>query len=89
VSDRLGRIFGPDTLELLGDFVGERVGEVLDRRETDRRWLTPEEAGVYLGVSAGAIRKRITRGKIRYTRIGRRLLVDRHALDVELERDVR
>ena len=87
--DRLARIFGPDTLEPLGTFVGERVEEVLARRDHERRWLTPEEAAVYLGVSAGAIRKRIARGKIRYTRIGRRLLVDRYALDVELERELR
>jgi excisionase family DNA binding protein len=87
--ERLGRILGPDLLELLGTFIGERVEEVLLRRDHERRWLTPEEAAAYLGVSAGAIRKRIARGKIRYTRMGRRLLVDRRALDVELERDIR
>jgi excisionase family DNA binding protein len=87
--DRLARIFGPDLLELLGTFVGERVEEVLAHRESERRWLTPEEAAAYLGISASAVRMRIARGSLRYSRIGRRLLVDRHALDVELERELR
>jgi excisionase family DNA binding protein len=87
--DRLARIFGPDTLELLGAFVREEVEAVFAQRETERRWLPPDEAAAYLGVSAGAIRKRIARGKVRYTRIGRRLLIDRHALDTELERELR
>jgi excisionase family DNA binding protein len=87
--DRLGRILGPDTLELLEAFIEERVEEVIARRETERRWLTPTEAAAYLGVSAAAIRMRIARGSLRYTRIGRRLLVDRRALDTELEQELR
>jgi excisionase family DNA binding protein len=76
-------------LELLGTFVGERVEEVLARRDHERRWQTPEEVAADLGISADAIRKRIARGSIRYSRIGRRLLVDRRALDAELERELR
>jgi excisionase family DNA binding protein len=58
-------------------------------REPDKRWLTAREAGTYLGTSRRAIymrvkRKRIPPGAVRY--IGRRLMVDRLALDRALER---
>ena len=88
-TERLARVFGPDLLELLQSFVGQEIEDALRRRDADRRWMTPEDAAAYLGVSPGAIRKRIARGTLRYSRIGRRLLVDRHALDAELERELR
>jgi excisionase family DNA binding protein len=87
--DRLARFLGPDLLELLSAYLREEIDQALRRRESERRWLTAEEAADYLGVSAGAIRKRIARGSLRYSRMGRRLLVDRHALDAELERELR
>ena len=82
------RIFGPDPLELLQGFVDQEVDDALRRRDADRRRLTPEDAADYLGISPGAIRKRIARGTLRYSRIGR-LLVDRHALDAEIEKELR
>jgi excisionase family DNA binding protein len=82
--DRLGRILGPDLLELLDDFVGEHVDELLDRRETERRWLSVSAAADHLGVTEKAVRRRIERGTIAYTRFGARILVDRRALDDEL-----
>jgi excisionase family DNA binding protein len=88
-GQRLGRIFGPDTLELLDVFVREQVEATLSERDAERRWMSPEGAADYLGVSASAIRKRIARGTIRYSRMGRRLLVDRRALDAELEKELR
>jgi excisionase family DNA binding protein len=87
--ERLGRIFGPDTLELLGTFIGERIEEVLSRRDHERRWLPVGAAAEYLGMSEKAVRRRIERGTITYTRHGSRILVDRRALDDELAKQSR
>jgi excisionase family DNA binding protein len=87
--ERLGRIFGPDTLELLAAFVRRRVEDALARRDTERRWLSVAAAADYLGLSEKAIRRRIERGSITYTRHGSRILVDRRALDRELARQLR
>ena len=87
--DRLGRIFGPDLLELLGTFVDERVEEVLARGQAERRWLSISAAADHLGLSEKAVRRRIERGTIAYTRLGTRVLVDRHALDVDLDSRLR
>jgi excisionase family DNA binding protein len=82
--ERLGRIFGPDTLELLAAFVRRRVEEVLAHRDAERRWLSVTAAADYLGMSEKAVRRRIERGQIAYTRQGSRILIDRRALDAEL-----
>jgi excisionase family DNA binding protein len=87
--ERLGRIFGPDTLELLAVFVAERVEELLARRDAERRWLSVAAAADYLGMSEKAIRRRVERGTIAYTRHGSRILIDRRALDEELAKQVR
>jgi excisionase family DNA binding protein len=84
VSGRLGRIFGPDTLELLADFVRGEVERTLSDRDHERRWLSVAGAADYLGLSEKAIRRRIERGTIAYTRHGTRILIDRRALDEEL-----
>lgn len=86
--DRLARL-GPDLLELLEAFVDERVEEVIARREADRRWLSVSAAADHLGVTEKAVRRRIERGTIAYTRLGTRILVDRRALDVELDNRIR
>jgi excisionase family DNA binding protein len=87
--DRLGRILGPDLLELLGDFVRDEASSVLAARETERRWLTAEAAAGRYGVSASALRKRVARGTLPHSRLGRRLLIDTRALERELERQRR
>jgi excisionase family DNA binding protein len=87
--ERLGRVFGPDTLELLGAFIGERVEEVLLSSDHGRRWLTPEAAADRYGVSASALRKRVARGTLPHSRMGRRLLIDTRALERQLERERR
>jgi excisionase family DNA binding protein len=87
--ERLARILGPDLLELLGKFVGERVEEVLARSEAEHRWLSVSAAADHLGLSEKALRHRIERGTIAYTRLGTRILVDRRALDTELDRRAR
>jgi excisionase family DNA binding protein len=57
-------------------------------REPQKRWLTAREAGVYLGCSERAVHQRIRRGRIPAGALrhqGRRLLIDRLALDRALE----
>ncbi len=85
----LGRILGPDALELLDAFVRDRVEASLREREAERRWLTIPEAAAYLGLSEKAIRRRIERGTIAYSRLGSGIRVDRRALDSQLERQRR
>jgi excisionase family DNA binding protein len=87
--DRLARILGPDLLELLGAFVGECVEVAIARREADRRWLSVSAAADHLGVTEKAVRRRIERGTVAYTRFGTRILIDRRALDVELGNRIR
>jgi excisionase family DNA binding protein len=53
------------------------------------RWLSVSAAADHLGVSERAVRRRIERGTIAYTRFGTRILVDRRALDVELDNRIR
>jgi excisionase family DNA binding protein len=52
----------------------------------ERRWLTVRETATYLGVTERAVRARIGRGRIRTRRQGRSVLVDREALDREIDR---
>jgi excisionase family DNA binding protein len=59
---------------------------VLASRDSERRWLTPEAAAERYGVSASALRKRVARGTLPHSRMGRRLLIDTRALERELER---
>ena len=58
----LDQVLGQATIELLDAFVRSRVEEALARPDAERRWLSPAEAGAYLGCSAAAIRKRVARG---------------------------
>ena len=69
--------------------MGERIEEVLARRDHERRWLSVADAADYLGMSEKAVRRRIERGAIVYTRQGTRILIDRRALDEELSRQLR
>jgi excisionase family DNA binding protein len=82
---RLARLLGPDLLELLELYLAEFVEAILSERATGRRWLTVSETAEYLGTSPAAIRKRIQRGAIPYARHGRSVVIDRHALDVQLD----
>jgi excisionase family DNA binding protein len=86
---RLGRIFGPDTLELLAEFVRDQVDATIVERERERRWLSVADAADYLGMSEKGIRRRVERGTVAYTRHGSRILIDRRALDDELARQMR
>jgi excisionase family DNA binding protein len=83
-AEMLARIFGPDTLELLDSFVRDRVGAALGERDAERRWLSVAATADYLSLSEKAVRRRIERGTISYTKHGSRILIDRLALDAEL-----
>ena len=84
-----------DPLTLLAELVLEveelrsRVlGLEQEREGGAKRWLTAGEAGAYLGCSERAVyerlrRKRIPAEAVRYS--GRRVYVDRLALDLSLE----
>jgi excisionase family DNA binding protein len=64
-------------------------GRAARDREPAKRWLTAREAGAYLGCSERAVHQRIRRGRIPAEALrhqGRRLLLDRLALDRALER---
>jgi excisionase family DNA binding protein len=76
----------PDARDELRRFVDERIELALRVARNDRRWLTVAECASYLGVSETAVRRRIGRGRIRTVRQGRSVLVDREALDRELDR---
>lgn len=55
-----------------------------------KRWLTANETATYLGCSVRAVYRRIERGRIPTDAVkhhGRRLEIDRLALDRALERD--
>lgn len=86
-DDRLARLLGPDLLQPLRELVVELVEQALAGRERDRRWLSTQEAGEYLGgLSDSAVRKMAARGELRYSRLNPRLLIDRRDLDARLER---
>jgi Helix-turn-helix domain len=57
------------------------VQQELRRAERQWRWLTPEQAGELLGISAAAVRQRVLRGQLRARRLEGRLYLDIHDLD--------
>ena len=63
----------------------ERLFAAREREASKRRWLTVRECAQYLGVSERAVRARIERKTIPVRHNGRSLLVDRIALDREIE----
>jgi excisionase family DNA binding protein len=82
----------PEAREELRALVQAEVGLALAARdrEPQKRWLTAREAGTYLGCSERAVHQRIRRGRISAEALrhqGRRLLLDRLALDRALERE--
>jgi excisionase family DNA binding protein len=88
-ANGLTRLLGPALVEVLDAHILRLVEEALDRRENEKRWLSVREAAAYLDCSESAVRKRIARGTLPATRFGTKPLVDRRALDAELERGLR
>jgi excisionase family DNA binding protein len=87
----LRSLFAPDVVVALERLVDERVAEALAARDREpaKRWLSPREAGEYLACSERAVYARIRRGRISAGAVrhsGRSVLIDRLALDRQLER---
>jgi len=49
-------------------------------------WLTSKDAASYIGISPDALRKRVERGEIPYSKLGRRLWFNVHELDAFMKR---
>lgn len=82
----------PEARDELRAFVAAEVAAALAARDraADKRWLTPREAGAYLGCSERAVYQRIRRGRIpagATRHQGRSLLIDRLALDRAIDRE--
>lgn len=88
----LADVFSPAVVAAIERLVDERVAAALTGGRsgaTAKRWLTVREAGDYLGCGDRAVYARIRRGRIPSGAVkhsGRSVLVDRQALDLELER---
>lgn len=67
--------------ELAADLNALRARVERLEQPTRSRWLTVDQAAEYLGVTAKAIRRRADRGRLSVVRDGRRVYVDRAALD--------
>ena len=80
-EDTLRRVLAPDVVEALLAVIDERVAEAMTTDSQTPRWLTVEQAASYLGCSPKAIRGRIERGRLAALREGRRVYLDREALD--------
>ena len=48
--------------------------------ERDKKWLTIREAGSYIGMSVGFLRKHVRLRTVPYTRIGSKALCDSTAM---------
>ena len=86
----LAAALAPELLAELRALLQAEVTAALAARnlEPQKRWLTAEEAGAHLGISARALYQRIRRGRIpagAVRRSGRSVLLDRLALDRSLE----
>jgi excisionase family DNA binding protein len=63
----------------------ERILAARERESARKRWLTVAETAIYLGVTENAVRRRIGRGRIPVRHQGRSVLIDRVALDREID----
>jgi excisionase family DNA binding protein len=75
---QLEMLLSPACVDAIEQLVEERVRQELaarDSRVAERTWLTLEEAGEQLGVSADAVRMRVKRGRLEGKTQGRRVYV--------------
>ena len=79
---RLEALVGPNLAGAILDALREELAAAsTPHSEPAARWLTVEQTAEYLGTTPKAIRHRIDRGRLRVVRDGRRVYVDRQALD--------
>lgn len=83
--DRLLAALSPDLVAAIEEIVDERIRErldgIADANGPASPWLSLEEAARYLRVSPRTLERRIARGRVRSTCIGRRRLLRRDDLD--------
>jgi excisionase family DNA binding protein len=82
--DRLARLFGPEVLSALDEWIDERLAA--DRSggrpaEQEKVWFSIEEAADHLGVSRRSVERAIAGKRLASTTIDRRRLVHRDELD--------
>lgn len=73
--------------EQMRELVREVVAEEIDRRVaelTESRWIPAKRAGEILGISGEAVGLRVRQGKLAGKLYGRRIYVDRIALDLAI-----
>ena len=80
-ATRLEALVGPVLAGAILDALHEELAAASPTPEPANRWLTVDQAADYLGTTAKAIRRRIDRGRLQVARDGRRVYVDRQALD--------
>lgn len=80
---RLETAFAPDVAAAIEQLVADRVREHLEAAASGHPspWLSLEEAADYLRVSPRTLERRIAKGSLRSTTIGRRRLLLRDDLD--------
>ena len=67
------------------EMIALAIAEAFRRREPPKRWLSVAEAAAYLGITEVAVRSRMKRGRVPLKHHGRSVLIDRVALDREIE----
>lgn len=81
-ADRLEELVGPGIARAILDALREElVATDSHAPSLLSPWLTVDQTAEYLGTTAKAVRRRIDRGRLRAVRDGRRIYVDREALD--------
>jgi excisionase family DNA binding protein len=81
--DRLLQSLAPELVDAIEQLVSDRVQAALVQVTSGdlKPWLSLEEAADYLRVSPRTLERRIEKGRLRSTSIGRRRLVHRDDLD--------
>jgi excisionase family DNA binding protein len=81
--DRLLQSLAPELVEAIEQFVAERVQVAVtaDTVTSASPWLGLEEAAQYLRISSRTLERRVAKGRVRSSTIGRRRLLHREDLD--------
>jgi excisionase family DNA binding protein len=83
VSD-LARLFSPEALVALREFVIETTAEISAPVDFSSPWLTMKDGAKRIHVSPRTFARLVDRGDIRTANVGRRRLVHREELDAYL-----
>ncbi len=78
---RLARALAPEVVAALVQLVDERVAAASASADGGSPWLSLDEAAAYLRLSQRTLERRIAKGRVRSTTVGRRRLLHRDDLD--------